>query len=115
MTKTAPTDFYASFWSAVTQGAAPLEAFDQRVFVHERSEDGQQARIELGDRDHERLVGGDLVVTDPVAGHHASDHLEDALAVLGEVVEAVGLADEVQEQLRVGECLTAHRGSKYVR
>jgi fructoselysine-6-P-deglycase FrlB-like protein len=29
MTKTAPTDFYASFWSAVTQGAAPLEAFDQ--------------------------------------------------------------------------------------
>jgi hypothetical protein len=37
------------------------------------------------------------------------------LAVLGEVVEAVGLANEIQEQLRVGERLTAHCASKYVR
>jgi len=43
-------------------------------------------------------------------GHDAGDDLEDPVAVLGEVLEAVGLPEEVEQQLRVGGRPTAGRG-----
>jgi hypothetical protein len=45
-------------------------------------------------------------VRPPVAG--SFDDLEDAVAVLGEVLKAVGLPDELEERLRVRERLTSH-------
>jgi hypothetical protein len=84
-----------------------VEPLDQRVLINQLRKSGLQALVEIGDRDRERLIRGDLVVTDPVARHQPGDDLKDAVTELSEVLKPVGLPDELQQQLGVGQRLTS--------
>ena len=79
----------------------------QRVFVNQCREFRCQTRVEVGNRDREYPIRRDLVVAHPIARDRAADDLENAVTVLREVLKAIGLPNELQEQLRIGERLAA--------
>jgi hypothetical protein len=56
-----------------------------------------QGRVELGDHQREGFIRRYLVVGNPVGRHDTVEELTQARAVLGEVLAAVGLPDELQQ------------------